>query len=266
MTTSAQRPTLNRPEVMEKLKSTARLGRVIALKGLLKLVSHMSLEMQTVNAVPWEPMDEQRAFYDKLVEMEAALRERPKDSDPRWSTIPPSPFTSTIFPFYHEEPDPTKNLGQSRVQILLAGTYMGQALIVPEEERAEGATDEFAHLEATFDLSYDVAKWLECMCGSLFPRPFLARRTWHARNRKQVLGPSKIHGIDCTSNRVSSRYLRGHQGAIAHNTGMDEGGGLQDIPDIDVVYEQAMLLARGMEKGVIDFYKGCTNPNTACHK
>ena len=47
---------------------------------------------------------------------------------------------------------------------------------------------------------------------------------------------------------------------------MDEGGGLQDILDIDVVYEQAMLLARGMEKGVIDFYTGCTNPNTACHK
>jgi hypothetical protein len=25
-----------------------------------------------------------------------------------------------------------------------------------------GATNEFAHLEATFDLSYDVANWLEC--------------------------------------------------------------------------------------------------------
>ena len=45
--------------------------------------------------------------------------------------------------------------------MLLAGSNMGQALIVPEKERAEGATDEFAHLEATFDLSYDVAKWLE---------------------------------------------------------------------------------------------------------
>ncbi len=39
---------------------------------------------------------------------------------------------------------------------------MGQALIALEEERAKEATDEFAHLEATFDLSYDVAKWLEC--------------------------------------------------------------------------------------------------------
>jgi hypothetical protein len=42
--------------------------------------------------------------------------------------------------------------------------------------------------------------------------------------------------------------------------------GLQDIPNIDVVYEHAMLLARGMEKEVIDFYTGCANPNSACHK
>jgi hypothetical protein len=40
---------------------------------------------------------------------------------------------------------------------------MDHALILPEEERVVGATDEFAHLEATFDLSYDVAKWLECV-------------------------------------------------------------------------------------------------------
>ena len=42
-------------------------------------------------------MDEQRAFYDKLVVMEAALCDRPKDTDPRWSTVPPSPFPRTIF-------------------------------------------------------------------------------------------------------------------------------------------------------------------------
>ncbi len=44
----------------------------------------------------------------------------------------------------------------------LSGTYMGHALTSPKEERAEGRTDDFANLEATFDLSYDVAKWLEC--------------------------------------------------------------------------------------------------------
>jgi hypothetical protein len=40
---------------------------------------------------------------------------------------------------------------------------------------------------------------------------------------------------------------------------------VQDVPDIDVVFEHAMLLARTMEKEVIDSYTGCSNPNTACH-
>ncbi len=81
--TSASRPTFNRHEVMEKLKSTAWLGRVIAVQGLLKLVRNMSLKMQTVNVIHWELMDEQRQFYNKLVLMEEALRDRPKDTDPR---------------------------------------------------------------------------------------------------------------------------------------------------------------------------------------
>ena len=44
----------------------------------------MSLNMQKVNVIPRELMEEQREFYDKLVMMEAALREQPsKKSDPR---------------------------------------------------------------------------------------------------------------------------------------------------------------------------------------
>jgi hypothetical protein len=43
--TSASRPVFNRLEVMETLKSTAWLGRGIALQGLLKLVSNMRLKM-----------------------------------------------------------------------------------------------------------------------------------------------------------------------------------------------------------------------------
>jgi len=42
-------------------------------------------------------------------------------------------------------------------------------------------------------------------------------------------------------------------------------GGVQDTPDIDLIFEHAMLLARIMEKEEIDFYKGCSNPNTTCH-
>ncbi len=81
--TSATRLAFDRTEVMEKLKSTAWLGRVIAFQGLLNSVSRMSLSMQTVNVIPWELMDEQRDFYNHLVLMEEALRDRPKDTDPR---------------------------------------------------------------------------------------------------------------------------------------------------------------------------------------
>ena len=41
-------------------------------------------------------------------------------------------------------------------------------------------------------------------------------------------------------------------------------GGVQDIPDIDVVFEHAILLARNVEE-VMYFYKTCSNPNNACH-
>ena len=69
---------------MEQLQSTTWFGRVVAFQGLLGLVSKMSLTMQKVNVIPWELMEEQREFYDKLVMMEAALRERPsRESDPR---------------------------------------------------------------------------------------------------------------------------------------------------------------------------------------
>ena len=47
---------------------------------------------------------------------------------------------------------------------------------------------------------------------------------------------------------------------------MDGGGGVKDVPSIDVVFAQAMLLARSMEKEVNDFYTTCSNPSTACHK
>ncbi len=54
---------------MEQLKSTTWFDRVVALQGLLGLVSKTSLTMQKVNVIPWEMMEEQREFYDKLVMM-----------------------------------------------------------------------------------------------------------------------------------------------------------------------------------------------------
>ncbi len=49
----------------------------------MKLVIKMSRKMQTMNVIPWELMDEEREFYNKLVFMEEALQDWPKDMAPR---------------------------------------------------------------------------------------------------------------------------------------------------------------------------------------
>ena len=46
---------------------------------------------------------------------------------------------------------------------------------------------------------------------------------------------------------------------------MDEEGGVQNVPDMVVVFEQAKLLARNMEKDVTNFYKTRSSPITTCH-
>jgi hypothetical protein len=100
--------------------------------------------------------------------MQFALREQPKETNPRWRLTPPDPIPRSIFPLFHEEPDP-KLPGLSRIQQLIARTYMGHKLNVPRpSERHTGRvyrgkmTDEEAFMEAAFDLNYDIAGWLEC--------------------------------------------------------------------------------------------------------
>ncbi len=139
MAASAQRPSLNRPKVIKKLTSTALIGRVVALQGILRIIGKMSLAMQTMNSIPRGLMREQRELYDKIVLMEPDLRDRPKETDPRWSVVPLDPFPASVFPLFHEEPYPKNHLGLSRVQMIFAGTYMGQGLTVLDEECAEGS-------------------------------------------------------------------------------------------------------------------------------
>jgi hypothetical protein len=217
---------------MTKLESTTWLGRTIALQGLLGLVSKMSLIMQKVNSIPWELMEEQREFYDNLVRMEAALREKPRQSDPRWLSTPPDPIPASIFPFFHKEPDSKHHPGETRIQMLMAETYMGQALVVPDDERSEGATDEEAFLEEAFNLSYDIAHWLEC-----------AAHFFHVRLIRDE------HDILWTASKcLDLRRFAQMPTAQDPNDYSDIyeplkeilrwmiKGGVPDVPDIDVVY------------------------------
>ncbi len=105
--------------------------------------------------------------------MQKALRDQPRESDPRWISTPPNPIPASVFPFFHEEPDKKQHPGESRIQMLMSGTYMGQKLKVPEADRRDGITDEEAYVEAAFDLSHDIANWLECGAHFFQVRLFL---------------------------------------------------------------------------------------------
>ncbi len=114
--------------------------------------------MQKVKVIPRELMEEHREFYDKLVMIEAALREQPSiESDPRWMSTPPDPIRASIFPFFHREHDPKPHPGQTRIQMLIVGNYMGKELVVPVDCRTEGISEEDILFEAAFDLSYDLS-------------------------------------------------------------------------------------------------------------
>ena len=246
---------------MEKLESTTWLGRVIALQGLLELVSQMSLSMQTVNVIPWELMAEQQAFYDKLVSMEASLRQRPPESDPRWTIMHPDPIPAAVFPFFHEEPDPKNHPGVTRIQMLISGSYMGQELKVPEDDRRDGITDEEAYVEAAFDLSYDISNWLQC-ASHFFHVRFL-------RDEHDILWTASkcldLRRFAPTPGREEDD-LEDIKEPLKHILRWMTKGGVPGVPDIAVVYDQALLLADIMKTDIVDFYNGCARPERACHR
>jgi hypothetical protein len=131
---------------------------------------------------------------------------------------------------------------------------------VHDEEVAEGATFEFAHLESTFDLSYDVSLWLECASHFFHVHFFrdehhiLATATECMKLRR--FAPLSDHNDEGNYNDI--------KGPLQVLKWMKKGGE-HDVPDIGVVFGEEMFLSRNMEKDVMDFYNGCADPIRACH-
>jgi len=48
-------------------------------------------------------------------------------------------------------------------------------------------------------------------------------------------------------------------------TGMVKTG-VRDVLEDTVMYNEAIHLAEAMQKDIADYYMGCVNPTTACHK
>jgi len=42
--------------------------------------------------------------------------------------------------------------------------------------------------------------------------------------------------------------------------------GVRDVPEVTVMYSEAILLAEAMQKDIADYYRKCAHPTTACHK
>ena len=208
-------------------------------------------------------MEEQREFYDKLVLMEAALREQPtRESDPRWMSTPPDPFPASIFPFFHREPDPKHHPGQTRIQMLIAGIYMGQKLVVPEECQTSGVSEEDTLLEAAFDLSYDCAHWLECAAHFFHVRIirdehdilWTASKCLDLRRFAQMPGEDDDEGYEDIYDHLEDIWA------------WMVKAGVRDVPDVHVLYTEGILLAEAMQKDISDYYNGCADPTTTCHR
>jgi hypothetical protein len=146
--------------------------------------------------------------------------------------------------------------------MLIAGNYMGQELIVPEECRTEGVSEEDTLLEAAFDLSYDIAHWLECAAHFFHVRLirdehdilWTASKCLDLRRFAQMPGEPDDEGYEDIYVPLEDLW-----------TWMRKAG-LRDIPEVDVIYNEAILLAEAMQKDISDFYRGCANPTTACHR
>ena len=41
--------------------------------------------------------------------------------------------------------------------------------------------------------------------------------------------------------------------------------GVRDVPEVDVLYNEAILFAEAMEKDISDYYRGCADPTITCH-
>ena len=197
-------------------------------------------------------MVEQRAFYDTIVAMEASLRKQPKESDTRWRSTPPDPILANIFPFFHQEPDRRHHPGQSRIQMLISGTYLGMKLVVPEDDRQEGKTKEELYMEAAFDLNYDIGEWLECV-AHFFSLRFLKDEheiIWIASNCMDLMLFATVNYDDDAHQQA---FIEGIYAPLQQILLWMQKGSVYDVPAIDIVNNQAIALAGNMRNDITAF-------------
>jgi hypothetical protein len=139
---------------------------------------------------------------------------------------------------------------------------MGQELVVPVECRTKGVSEEDTLLEAAFDLSYDIAHWLECAAHFFHVRLIRDEHDilWTAAQCLDLRRFAQMPGEDDDE---------GYENIYEHLEGiwiLMTKAGVRDVPSVDELYNEGILLAEAMQKDISDYYSGCADPTTACHR
>jgi hypothetical protein len=137
---------------------------------------------------------------------------------------------------------------------------MGQELKLPEDFFSNVASIT-PFEEAAFDMSYDVADWLEC-AAHFFHVRFLRdehQMLWTASKCMDLRLFAPLPGQEAFDMEEIYEPLRTILRWMTK-------GGVPNVPSIDTVYAQAVLLATNMKTDITDFYNGCARPEQACHR
>jgi len=135
---------------------------------------------------------------------------------------------------------------------------------VPEDDRQEGKTEEELYMEAAFDLSYDIAEWLEC-AAHFFSLRFLKDEHEILWIASKCMDLRLFATVNYNDDAHHQAFIEGIYAPLQQIILWMKKGGVQDVPAIDIVYSQAIALADNMRNDITAFYNACANPTTAVH-
>jgi len=136
---------------------------------------------------------------------------------------------------------------------------------VPEDDKREEATSEDLCMEAAFDLNYDIADWLECAIHFFHVR-FLRDEHDILWTASKCLDLRLFAPVNFNDDVQHEAIIEGIYGPLNQVLLWMKKGGVPDVPDIDVVYDQAVTLANNMREDIIAFYNGCANATAVVHR
>jgi len=126
------------------------MAEVTCLVPLLEKCMNLSLEMQTVNTIPWELIDDENRFFNEMLDMRDALRLE-------------QGFSEEHFPFLHRRVHGQAAEGTATyAEFLKSGELLGERLAI-HCATFPADNPECTQAQAYTDLQHFIADWIENM-------------------------------------------------------------------------------------------------------